>query len=400
VSAAAAACQQVMESVGSGVGASLRGVDCAASATAQAAFGRLFGADGALLVALQILLAIYVAIFGYALITGRSRIGISALTPRMMTLGLVLTFATSWAAYQGVVWNLAVGAPNEIAAILTGVDGSATQVFADKIDVVFAALIEASGEGAMEGASSTFSPPGLLWLGGTLLLLGTVGVLATCKIALAVMLALGPVFVVLALFNATRGLFTGWLKAVVLLAVTPLFAVLGGSLMLELAVPVLRALAQTPGMIDPRAAMAFFMIGAVHAALMVMVLKVAGTMVAGWSVFGLAGGGAESDRSGSFAGSRAASAAVASPSPMLDQRTASAAPSRQIRIAGASAAPLAANDAGPAGASTRRETTIIAGAVSSPGAQSAAASRTRGIGSRFRAPVPTAKTPPFMEKTR
>jgi type IV secretion system protein VirB6 len=386
-----------MEGVGSGVAASLRGVDCAASATAQAAFGRLFGADGGLLVALQVLLAIYVAFFGYSLITGRSRIGIAALTPRMMTLGLVLTFATSWAAYQGVVWNLAVGAPNEIAGLLTGTKGSATQVFADKIDVVFAALVEASGDGSMSGAdagaSSTFSPPGLLWLGGTLLLLGTVGVLATCKIALAVLLALGPVFVVLALFNGTRGLFTGWLKAVVLLAVTPLFAVLGGSLMLELAVPVLQALAQTPGQIDARAAMAFFMIGAVHAALMIMVLKVAGTMVAGWSVFGLAGGRNESEGSGSSAPPRAATPAAASASPVFDPRNASAAPSRQIRMAAVAAAPLAANDSGSAAPNVRRETTIIAG--NSPSAQqSAAGSRTRGIGSRFRA------APRPMEKNR
>ena len=32
----------------------------------------------------------------------------------MMTLGLVLTFTTSWVAYQGVVWNLAVGAPDQL----------------------------------------------------------------------------------------------------------------------------------------------------------------------------------------------------------------------------------------------------------------------------------------------
>ena len=54
-------------------------------------------------------------------------------------------------------------------------------------------------------------------------------------------MALGPIFVVLALFPGTRGLFVGWLKGVVLMALAPLFAVLGGSLMLELAVPVLSA---------------------------------------------------------------------------------------------------------------------------------------------------------------
>src|SRR4029079_1833408 len=136
--------------------------------------------------ALTILLTLYVAFFALSLITGRSRISISALTPRMLTLGLVLTFTTSWVAYQGFVWTLAVGAPDQLASILTGVHGNATQVFAEKIDVVFAALVESAGSGVND-STSTFSPPGLMWLGATLLLLGTVGILATCKIALAIL---------------------------------------------------------------------------------------------------------------------------------------------------------------------------------------------------------------------
>jgi type IV secretion system protein VirB6 len=379
----AAVCRQALDGVGSGVAASLRAVDCAANATAQAAFGRLFGHGGALLPALTILLTLYVAFFAFALITGRSRIGVAALTPRMLTLGLVLTFATSWLAYQGLVWNLAVGAPDEIAGVLMGTGGSSTQVFADKIDVVFAVLANMSSDEAMQqGAQSAFSPPGLLWLGATLLLLGTVGVLATTKIALAVLLALGPVFVVLALFRGTRGLFTGWLKGVVLLAVTPLFAVLGGSLMLELAVPVLRALAQTPGKIEPQPAMAFFMIGAVHAALMIMVLKVAGTMVSGWTVFGLATRADDSDKAASTASAPVAAA------PGAAAPAASAAPgaaaTRRIRLA--AAAPLPANDAGAPATSTTRTTRVVGSAMTSPATQSASVSRVRGVGSRFRAP--------------
>ncbi len=163
----------------------------------------------------------------------------------MITVGLVLTFATSWVAYQSLVWNLAVGAPDQLAALLTGSGGPATQVFAEKIDVVFTALVDASPQQAtVRRRDRNLRAPGLLWLGATLLLLGTVGVLATSKIALAILLGLGPVFVVLALFPSTRGLFTGWLKGAVLLALAPLFAVLGGSLMLELSIPVLRALVQ------------------------------------------------------------------------------------------------------------------------------------------------------------
>ena len=87
----AAYCQQVMDGVGTSVAASLLAVDCAAGMSAEAAFGRLFGPNGALLQALTILLTLYVAFFAFSLITGRSRLGVSALTPRMLTLGIVTT---------------------------------------------------------------------------------------------------------------------------------------------------------------------------------------------------------------------------------------------------------------------------------------------------------------------
>jgi len=303
----------------------------------------------------------------------------------MITLGLVLTFATSWAAYQGVVWNLAVGAPDQIAGLLMGTDGSATDGFASKIDIVFARLIEVGGDG--DAPTSTYSPMGLMWLGATLLLLGTVGVLVTCKIALAILLALGPLFVVLALFGGTRGLFVGWLRGLVLLALAPLFAVLGGSLILELAVPVLSALAPTvPGEINPQAAMAFFVLGAVHVALMVIILRVAATMVAAWNVFGLAGSvPAEAEaRTGGAVAAAAASAALAAPAGQA--RTVGPAPTREIRLA---RAPLAANDAGGGENSGERRIKVAAtGASAAVGTAggSPPLSRVRGIGSRFRAP--------------
>jgi len=390
----------MVSEVGNGVGASLRGVDCIASDMAQAAFGRLFGSQGALVPALTIILTLYVALFAFALITGRTRIGIRALTPRIVTLGMVLTFATSWIAYQSVVWNLVGGAPDQIAAILTGAQGSATQQFGDKIDIVFAAIQQASGDGvqaaqqqAQQGGGgapvaeiTTFSPKGMMWMGATLLLLGTVGVLVTAKIALAVLMAVGPIFVVLALFPATRGLFAGWLRGMVMLAIAPLFAVLGGTLMLEMAVPVINALSPVPGQIDARAAMAFFLVGAVHVALMVLVMKTAGTMVAGWRVFGM---GEQSSRD-----SHAEAAPTATlPAPAMmgyAPGSSSSQPvpeaSRRIAISGI-AAGIAANDSA---AATSRTITHTSTHHDHQGGQQSALqssiSRARGIGSRFRAP--------------
>jgi type IV secretion system protein VirB6 len=262
--------------------------------------------------------------------------------------------------------------------------------------------MEASGGTGASETTSIFSPSGLLWAGGTMLLLGTVGILATCKIALAVLLALGPIFIVMALFKGTRGLFTGWLKAVVLMALAPLFAVLAGTLMLELAAPVLSSLMLTPGQIDVRPAMAFFMIGAVHLALMGMVMKVTSTMVAGWTVFGFAGQGDRNDdrRDGGAAPDQLAPLALANAVALRERAGGgmSAAPARDIRVASTST-PLAANDSGAGARVTSRETRIIAGAGATGSGnpnETTALSRARGIGSRFKtAPArPTEKTKP------
>lgn len=372
-------CDSALSEMGGGIAAALQAVDCIARDGAASAFGKIFAPGGALESALVILLTLYVSFFAISLMLGRSNLNVRALLPRMITVGLVLAFSTSWVAFRSFIWPLFVETPDYLATLLTGSDGSATRVFAEKLDVVFSAVQQASqGQENFEA----FSPPGLMWLGAIMLLLGTVGVLVTSRIALALLVALGPIFVVLALFNGTRGIFAGWLKGMVMLALTPLFAVLGGTIMLELAVPVLTGLTQTPGQIDPRAAMAFFLVGAVHVALMAMVLKVAATMVSGWQVFGLA---SSKDESGSGA---AVAAAGAAQQRQPDHRYAAAAGNAARRIdTSATSAAAAANDTGAHAGSTRlRETRVYATAAPQKSADeaSAAPSRTRGIGNRFR----------------
>ncbi|MFN6934174.1 MAG: type IV secretion system protein [Tsuneonella sp.] len=383
-----AACDQAAQEVGNGVAAALQAVDCVAAETTAAAFGRLFAPGGSLVTVLTILLTLFVAWFGINLLLGRANLSVRSLTPRMMTIGVVLTLVTSWVAYSTLVWNLAVGGPDWIAGVITGSRESATQVFAQKIDVVFQALQQASPqtEGKDVGA---FSPEGMMWLGAMLFLLGTVGVLVTARIALAVLIAIGPIFVVLALFEGTRGLFTGWLKGLVMLALVPLFAVLAGSVMLELAVPILAALVATPGQVDPQAAMAFFVVGSVHAALMVMVLKVAGTMVAGWRVFGLVPDKAERSASGSSA---AATVVPTSISATPAAQASAASGDRRIPVTAFATAPAANDVSGGASSGGGRDTRVITNTVASGPGQMASAStgttRAKGVGSRFRAPQP------------
>ena len=282
-----------------GLAQALSALDCRTGEGTQIAFGRLFGEHGALIPALTGLLTLYVAIFAIGLLTGRTRLGIGALTPRMLTLGLVLTFATSWLAYQNVIWTLAVGAPDQLATIIAGTHGSATAAFADKLDVVFQAIADsthqqnpqnavAAANATANGASSTgvsiLSPQGMMWISGLMLLVGTVGVLVTAKVALAALLALGPVFMVLAIFPATRGLFEGWLKAVVSSALTPLFTVLIGGAALALITPLIRDALMDSTEVASKSATALFLAACIYTALMIMVARTAAGIVAGWRI--------------------------------------------------------------------------------------------------------------------
>jgi len=383
------ACQALTAGAANGIASALRAVDCVASETTTAAFARLFGAHGLLGPALTILLTLYIAFFALSLLAGRTSLRLAALVPRMTTIGLVLTFATSWIAYQSVVWRLATGAPDELASAMSGTAGSATAIFADRIDLILAVIADTATNAAQGAqgagpavAAGSFTPANIVWLSAMLLLLGTVGILITARIGLAVLVAVGPVFVVLGLFPGTRGLTAGWLRGIVLTAVMPLFVVVGGNMIVEMIVPVLSEMRMSEGPIDGRAALGLFLMAAVHIALMAMVGRIATTMVSAWSVFGL-GQGAEPSRD--LTGAEVAPG-LPSPAPVAQL-------ARHPGLAWAAALdrPVPADPApGTAGAAARG----LARAAGQPFAGEFALPRTplnrraQGIGSRFAASRP------------
>jgi type IV secretion system protein VirB6 len=308
----------------------LRSVDCLSGKAVEIAFSRLFGESGALGMALTLMLTLYVALLALSLLTGRSQLRLGMLTPRMLQLGLVLTFATSWTAYQSVGWNLLVGAPDQVAGVILGTKGSATQLFARRLDTLFAVIAQSAQDAqapAQPGsvpaapqppASSAPKPADLLWAASFLLLLGTVGVLIVARIALAAVMALGPVFVVLALFGGTRGLFEGWLKAAVMLAITPMLAVLLGGGTMVLIAPMIAELARAGSKVSLELATSVFLAAFVYSALMVLAMRAAAAITGGWR---LGSGAAEPAQNpqGAPAPAAAAGLPMAGPAALVPQ---------------------------------------------------------------------------------
>lgn len=272
----------------------LKYVDCLSGQAVEIGFGRLFGESGALGQVLTLALTIYVALFALGLLSGRGGLRLGSLTPRMLQIGLVLTLATSWVAYQRVGWMLLSRGPDEVAGVLLGTKGSATQMFAARLDGLFEVIAEAAQSANNAPAPVTTTPvapptggaspkpANLLWSASLLLLLGTVGVLIVARIALAAVMALGPVFILLALFRGTRGLFEGWAKAAVMLAITPLLAVLLGGGALVLIAPMIRTLQMAGGRISLELATSIFLASFVYTVLMALALWAAAHITGGW----------------------------------------------------------------------------------------------------------------------
>lgn len=240
------------------VSGSLQAMDCHINAAVETGYNRLFGVGGAFGYALTSMLVIYVVLLAIGFLTGRTRLTITMMSPRLVTLVLVLTFVTFWPAYHTIFYGLFMNGPDEIAAALLGQKGSAVSNFAQGLDGLFVKFadiakalennpttpIAANATAAITAAKPV--PVTLFWLSGLLLLGSTLGVLILTRMVLYLLLILGPVFIVFGLFPQTRGLFNGWLRTSLVFALAPLFTVLGGTAALLLFLPLINSIGDNP----------------------------------------------------------------------------------------------------------------------------------------------------------
>jgi len=226
------------------VGSLLSVVDCNLQGLIQAGYGALFQPSGAFGALLTAALTIYVAVIGYQLLLGRAALNISDLAVSGVKLAAVAALATQWGVYERLVYHLLFFGPEQLANLISHSlwqgSGHEGDVF-DGLQRAFTDLTAFSPATPPGGAAATASGPvaagagqlstllsragfdSVLLLGSAvLLLLSTLGVLIACKIVLGILLAAGPIFIALMLFETTQGLFEGWLRAALGFAFAPL----------------------------------------------------------------------------------------------------------------------------------------------------------------------------------
>lgn len=277
------------------ISGSLKAMDCNIQAAVETGYNRLFGQGGAFGPVLTAMLTIYVALIAYGFLTGRTRLTLTMMSPRMVTMVLVLSFLSVYPAYHAVFFGLLMNGPDEVTSVLLDQRGqSSIYAFADRLDGLFVSFAEIAQNmdpslknnqvGAVALVDSKSMPVTLYWLSGLILLMSTLGVLILARLVLYLMLILGPIFILLALFPQTRGLFNGWLRTSVVFALIPMLTVLGGTAMLMLFVPLLEAISLDPiGAVKRVQPMIMLFMGAlIYSAFMAALMWVAATLVKDW----------------------------------------------------------------------------------------------------------------------
>jgi type IV secretion system protein VirB6 len=284
---------------------SIQAMDCHINMAVSTGYDRLFGAGGAFAAVLTIMLTIYVALIGYGFMTGRTRLTMTMMSPRIMTMVLVLTFVSVWPAYHAVFYGLLMGGPDEVAAALLGERGSAVMNFAQNLDGLFvkfadiARILDPATAQAAAQHSTVQSgitvvntaalgprpmPVTLFWLSGLFLLGSTLGVLILTRLVLYLLLILGPVFILFALFPQTRGLFNGWIRTSLIFAMAPLFTVLGGTAAMMLFVPLIDSIGANPqaAVAQVQPMIILFMGSVIYCAFLFVLMWVAANLVKDW----------------------------------------------------------------------------------------------------------------------
>jgi type IV secretion system protein VirB6 len=229
----------------------LASVGCHSHRLALDAYAALTAPGSLLPTALTTCLTIYVALLGYGLLTGSPRLKLAQVSQTGLKIGAVVALTLNWSIFQTLVFNVAAEAPFEVGQIFTqAASASGASEAGDdpltRLEAIHQELVDSARSLIQPGAASGTvasanaagagpQPPAaeaLLWMATTLIVC-SVGLIALAMVAQAILVALGPAFMLFFLFDATRGLFVGWIRALAAAIIAPITS--WGGLMICLA---------------------------------------------------------------------------------------------------------------------------------------------------------------------
>lgn len=224
---------------------SLSYVDCQATTIGEQGYIALAASGSSPHLLLGGALTIYIALIGYRMMLGEVPT-VRAAVVAAAKIGMVLILATSWPAFRVLAYDVALNAPSELAGNiaqstglasgdglvrqLQALDGQITELTVLGVDEpppLVPGIPNQGGE--LDQIRFTVQTPqnanrprwdpardaSVLTSARTVFLTATIGAFAAVRLIAGLLLALAPLFAPFLLFDGTRSLFEGWLRALV-----------------------------------------------------------------------------------------------------------------------------------------------------------------------------------------
>lgn len=184
--------------------------------------------------AIVTLATVYVMVWGYLHLTGRVDEPFGTGVRRLVTLAVVLALALHLWLYNSLIVDSFYKAPSELAASVIGARDPVTTIDAiwERGGTVAGYLW--NNGGVFRGDFGYYVAGALVWLFMGLLCVYAMFLIALSSVALAVLLALGPLFLSLLLFDATRRFFEAWLAQLANYALITVLTVMMAALLLQI----------------------------------------------------------------------------------------------------------------------------------------------------------------------
>jgi type IV secretion system protein VirB6 len=177
---------------------------------------------------------IYVMVWGYLQLTGRIEEPLVAGLKRLVTLAVVLGSAVHLWLYNSILVDTFYRAPVQLAAAVAGAADPITTVDAIWSHGGAVADYLWNNGGVFSGDVGYYVAGAVVWVLMGLLCVYTMFLIALSSIALAVLLALGPLFLALLLFDSTRRFFEAWLAQLANYALITILTILVAALLLQI----------------------------------------------------------------------------------------------------------------------------------------------------------------------
>ncbi|MEM9877829.1 MAG: type IV secretion system protein [Pseudomonadota bacterium] len=261
-------------------------VDCRVETLIASAHQGTFGQLGQFGFLLTGCLTLVVGFYGFRLLMGAAQLSLSAIVPKLLIMGGLVAVVSSWPLFNTLFFGPFYASGEGLAlAFLDGFGlqmsagiyeqfdvwiGSAARLSNDAQTLSQSAGLQATSVGGLQAQAQTLAqasqaqnaqalqkppvaagtklfladavPRGLLWAATIIAAFFSAGLMVTSKIVTACLLAIGPLVLVGVLFQATRGIFIGWLRFMLRIGVLQLFTVLFTAGLMQVQLPLLQKL--------------------------------------------------------------------------------------------------------------------------------------------------------------